>query len=120
MQAHQFAVGEIVLCAARRHPQFTWRAPYTIIARIDTEAAEPQYRIVSVHRHEIRIAGEHELCRTPQPIPAFQQSPEQFLDALSCLQPANLNLNPAMGPPLFRASKFGGWGEHLAPYKSES
>jgi len=96
MQAHQFAVGEIVLCVERRHPQFMWRAPYTIITCIKAESAEPQYRIASVHRREIRIVGEHELCRTPQPLPAFQQSPGQFLGALSCLQPANINLESAM------------------------
>ncbi|PVE21486.1 hypothetical protein DC522_26445 [Microvirga sp. KLBC 81] len=100
MQAHRFAVGEIVLYAERRHPQFTWKVPYTIISCIRTDAAEPQYRIASVHRDEIRTAGEHELCRTLQPLPAVQQSPEQFLEALSCLRPANLNLKSALESPL--------------------
>ncbi len=100
MQAHQFAVGEIVLRAEKRHPQFMWRVPYTIMTCIKTEAAEPQYRIASVYRHEVRIAGEHELCRTPQPLPAFPQSPEQFLGALSCLQPANFKPELTMERPL--------------------
>jgi hypothetical protein len=112
MQAHRFAVGEIVLCAERRHPHFTWKAPYTIITCIRAEAAEPQYRIASVHRHEIRIAGEHELCRTPQPLPAFQQSPGQFLDALSCLRPANLNLTPSLERPLSLRLQHSGTGGH--------
>jgi hypothetical protein len=101
MQAHRFAVGEIVLCAGRRHPDFTWKAPYTVLTCIRSDAAEPQYRIASVHRHEIRLAGEHELCRTPQPLPVFQQSrgeilAEEILAELSCLQPANLNLTPSL------------------------
>jgi hypothetical protein len=101
MQAHRFAVGEIVLCAGRRHPDFTWKAPYTVLTCIRSDAAEPQYRIASVHRHEIRLAGEHELCRTPQPLSVFQQSrgeilAEEILAELSCLQPANLNLTPSL------------------------
>ncbi|WP_445504586.1 hypothetical protein [Microvirga sp. G4-2] len=100
MQAHRFAVGEIVLFAERRHFQFTWKVPYTIISCIRTDAAEPQYRIASVHRDEIRTAGEHELCRTPQPLPAAQQAPEQFLKALVCPQPANLNRKSALERPL--------------------
>lgn len=100
MTVHRFAVGEIVLFAERRHSQFTWKVPYTVISCIGTDAAEPQYRIASVHRNGIRTAGEHELCRTPQPLPAARQRPEEFLEALSCLQPANLNLKPALGSPL--------------------
>lgn len=96
MQAHRFAVGEIVLCAGRRHPDFTWKAPYTVLTCIRSDTAEPQYRIASVHRHEIRLAGEHELCRTPQPLPVFQHSRRQVLAELSCLQPANLNLTPSL------------------------
>jgi hypothetical protein len=100
MQAHRFAVGEIVLFVERRHPQFTWKVPYTIISCIRAEAAEPQYKIGSIHGDKIRTAGEHELCRTPQPLPAVRQPPEQFLEALSCLQPANLNLKSALENPL--------------------
>ncbi|QRM34129.1 hypothetical protein [Microvirga sp. VF16] len=100
MQVHRFAVGEIVLCAEKRHPHFTWKAPYTVLACIQSEAAEPQYQIASGHRHEIRMAGEHELCRTPQPLSAFRQSREQLLDALSCLEPANLNLTPGFDDAL--------------------
>ncbi|WP_262270873.1 hypothetical protein [Microvirga yunnanensis] len=92
MQTHRFAVGESVLCAERRHPSFTWQTPYTVITCIQSEAAEPQYRIASLHRHAIRIVGEHELCRTPQPRPAARQSLQQCREALLCLHPANLNL----------------------------
>lgn len=102
MQVHRFAVGETVLFAERRHSHFAWKVPYTVIAYIRMDAAEPQYRIASIHRDEIRIAGEHELCRTPQPIPAARQSPEQFFAALSCLQPANVNLKPSVGSPFTR------------------
>jgi hypothetical protein len=97
MQVHRFVVGEIVLCAESRHRHFTWKAPYTVLTCIRSEASEPQYRIASVHRHEIRVAGEHELCRTPQPLSAFRPPREQFLDTLSCLEPANLNLTPGVG-----------------------
>lgn len=96
MQAHRFAAGEIVLFVEKRHFHFTWKVPYTITVCIKADAAEPQYRIASVHRDEIRTAGEHELCRTPQPLPVGQQPPEQFLEALSCLQPANLNVRTAL------------------------
>ncbi|HZH11871.1 MAG TPA: hypothetical protein VEZ24_16045 [Microvirga sp.] len=100
MQAHKFGTGDIVLFAEKRHAHFTWKVPYTIIACIKTDAAEPQYRIASVHRAEIRTAGEHELCRTPQPLHAVQQTPEQFLEVQSCLQPANLNCKRAFEDPL--------------------
>jgi hypothetical protein len=100
MQAHRFAVGEVVLYAEKRHPHFTWKAPYTIVSCMSVEATEPQYRIASIHHHGIRIAGEHELCRTPQPLPAAQQSLEPFFEIPSCLQPANLNLDSIAKRPL--------------------
>lgn len=100
MQAHRYAVGEIVLFAEKRHSHFTWKVPYTIIACIKTDAAEPLYRIASAHRDEIRTAGEHELCRTPQPLPAAQQSPEQFLEAPPFHHAANLNIKSALVRPL--------------------
>jgi len=111
MQAHRFAVGEIVLFVERRHPHFAWKVPYTVVSCIRTEAPEPQYRIASVHGDMIRIAGEHELRRTPQPLPTLQQPPEQFLEALFCLQPANLNFRSASETPLtprLRPSQSGG------------
>lgn len=100
MQAHRFAVGEVVLYAERRHSHFTWKAPYTIVSCLRVEASEPQYRIVSIHRQEIRMAGEHELCRTPQPCPVVQQSLDEFFEIPSCLQPANLNRKSSDRPPL--------------------
>jgi len=112
MQAHRFAVGETVLFAENRHPHFTWKVPYTIISCIRMEAAEPQYRIASMHRHEIRTAGEHELCRTPQPLSAVRQPPEQFFESLSCLQPANVNLKSAVENPLAPWLQRLGSGEH--------
>lgn len=99
MQFHRFAVGETVLYAERRHPHFTWRSPYTIISCIKAEASEPQYRIASVHRREIRIAGEHELCVTPQPLPVAQQGPSYSLETWLCLQPANLNVRSSVKRP---------------------
>lgn len=112
MQNHRFAVGEIVLCTERRHPHFSWRAPYTIMTCIKAETTEPQYRIASVHRHEIRIAGEHELCRTPQPLAARQPPHGRILEALPSLQPANLNLKPALERPLSPCPQHSGTGEH--------
>lgn len=111
MQAHRFAAGEIVLFFEKRHSHFTWKVPYTITECIKTDAAEPQYRIASVHRNEIRTAGEHELCHTPQPLSDVQPPPEEFLEALSCLQPANLNARAAFGNPLMprlQCSRIGG------------
>jgi hypothetical protein len=99
MHVHRFAVGETVLCVQRLRSEFAWKAPYTVLTCIRSEGPEPQYRIASVRRQEIRVVGEHELCRTPQPSSAFRQSPEQLLDALSCLQPANLNLAQAAAHP---------------------
>jgi hypothetical protein len=100
MQLHRFAVGETVLYAQRRHPHFTWRSPYTIVSCIKTEGPEPQYRIASIHWREIRVAGEHELCVTPQPLPVALQGPEYTLEPWLCLQPANLNVGPFVERPL--------------------
>ena len=100
MQTYRFAVGETVLFAEKRHPHFTWRVPYTIVSCIRTEAAEPHYRIASIHGSKIRNAGEHELCRTPQPLPAARQLPRRLLEALTGLQPANLNIKSSLESPL--------------------
>lgn len=73
MQSHRFAAGEIVLYNESRLPGLTWKAPYLILDCIDAKSAEPSYRIRSAHRSQERIAGEHELCRMPQPVPVFQR-----------------------------------------------
>ena len=92
MRSHRFAVGEVVLCAERHRPYMTWRGPYRILTCIKAVTAEPQYRIVAIHRSVIRIAGEHELCRAPQPLRVSRPSPGWFLESRSHLPPANLNL----------------------------
>lgn len=114
MQAHRYAVGEIVLFANKRRSYFTWKVPYRIIVCIKTDAAEPLYRIASVYRGEIRTVGENELCRTPQPLPAAQRQPEHFLEVLSCRQPANLNVKNAFESPLMpRLRRSGSGGHHV-------
>lgn len=114
MQAYRFAVGEIVPFAERRHLQFTWKVPYAIVSCLMAGAAEPQYRIASIHGDKIRTAGEHELCRTPRPLPAAPRLPEHFFEALSCLQPANLNLASSIeSPPAPWLQHAGSGGHHV-------
>lgn len=100
MEAHRFGVGEIVLYAERRYSHFTWKVPYTVVSCIRADAVEPQYRIVSDRHPEILTVGEHELCRTPQPVPAVRQLPDQFFVIPPWLQPANLNREATVGHPL--------------------
>lgn len=110
MSTHRFTLGEIVLCTEKRFDT-AWKAPYAIDACIASSAIDPLYRIRSLHWHETRIAGEHELSRMPQPHRATVMKDEPSLDDRFCMEAANLNALPMAELPFaspYRQPMFGG------------
>lgn len=99
MANHKFAVGEIVLYTDRRFPQLTWKAPYTVVACIKASTVDAKYRIRSIHRHDSRIASEHELSRGPLSRRSQRPWQERFRDGPHLQHAANLNLLPAERRP---------------------
>ena len=110
MSTHRFALGEVVLCTERRS-HAAWKAPFVIADCIATSGIDPLYRIRSLHWHETRIAGEHELSRMPQPHRAIVMRGELSLDDRFGLEAANVNAQPAADLPFpspYRQPMFGG------------
>ena len=110
MQIPRYAVGETVLYNERHLSGYAWKAPYVVLAIVQSMSVEPQYRIGSCYRSQERLAGEHELCRTPQPLCAFRPLLGKSRDDASGMDPANLNLplhDDHLSPRRFRPAAGG-------------
>lgn len=94
MQSPRYAVGETVLYNERHPSGCTWKVPYIVMAGIRSNSLEPRYLIDSRQRSHGRVAGEHELCRMPQPLHAFGRLPNGTRDDAVGIDAANLNLPP--------------------------
>jgi hypothetical protein len=96
MPLHRFAVGETVLYMRHRFFDLTsdlnWRSPFTVVAYLAPAGLVPQYRIRSAQESCDRVAGEHELSRTPQPQRAFLPLNAGFFEGNTDPEAANLNL----------------------------
>ncbi|MGO4573447.1 hypothetical protein [Microvirga sp. 2TAF3] len=106
MQVHRFAVGETVLYTETHIPDLAWKASYTVVACIRSDDAEPQYLIRSIHRVEERVVGEHELCRTPQPLRTSQWPENGLFDDVFDMDAANFNL-PSIADRPFAPRRMG-------------
>jgi hypothetical protein len=96
MPLHRFAVGEAVLYTRHRFfdpaSDLNWKSPFTVVAYLSSAGLVPQYRIRSAQESCDRVAGEHELSRTPQPQRAFLPLNAGFFEGDTDPEAANLNL----------------------------
>jgi len=92
MQIPRYAVGETVLYNERRLSGCPWKVPYVVMAIVRSSSVEPQYLIGSSYRSHERLAGEHELCRTPQPLPTLRVPRGYSGNDAPGMSAANLNL----------------------------
>jgi hypothetical protein len=99
MLVHRFAVGEIVLYARPTLPDLTWKTPCLIAGCLSTPGPEPHYRVQPLDGGLARTAGEHELRRGPEPIPAAGPSYAVLTGPLAVDRAANLNLAHGPGVP---------------------